>query len=261
MNQLEQLIESYKKASEAKIKIPAEYDNIEYYECENCKSKYSENLMNKELTMCKKCVEKIEYMKEYEESIKEAKENMIKKIIPERYKEATFETYVINNELQKEAIDRIKKYTGYKGCNLILSGSLGTGKTHLAMSVIINNIWNLIDSVGYELYAKYTTISEIIMIVRQAMSYGGDKESLEKLYSVKWLIIDEIGRQSGSDNEKNILFEILNKRYNNVLPTILISNKSGEEIENYLGSAIVDRMIETKSVFVNMTWESYRGKI
>lgn len=257
MNQLERVIETYKKASDIKIKLPQEQPI--YYLCNNCGERYGEQGMNKELTMCKKCYEKIQIDKLHQEALNENKKSVINYIIPERYKTATFENYVIKTDAQKKVLDGVKNYTGHSGSNLILSGSIGTGKTHLAMAVINNNIQTALDFIAIDLYAKYTTISEIIMIVRQAMSYGGKMDMLEKLYSVKWLIIDEIGRQSGSDNEKNILFEILNKRYNNVLPTILISNKSGEEIENYLGSAIVDRMIETGSIFVNMTWESYRG--
>ena len=195
------------------------------------------------------------------------------RIFPKRFKDCSFDNYVIKNDDQQKAFNKVCEYIKNSdikksGNNLILSGSIGTGKTHLAIAAIrytIEHGEKIDHELDYSKYAnpyyfKYCTIAEIITDARFAMSYGGNKSSITQYYNYKWLVIDEIGRQTGSDNEQNILFEVLNKRYNNILPTILITNETGDSLKKYLGTALIDRMIETGSVFVNMEWVSYRGR-
>lgn len=233
--------------------------------CVNCGREYNVHfLINR---VCRECLEKRKEKEKKDAELLSAKNNAIKSIIPKRYIHVDLNNYITSNDKQKRIIQQIKNYcdNGLKnGANLVLSGNIGTGKTHLSLAVAKEKIMQQTEISGLDFIisesAKYTTISEIIMSVRQAMSYGGDKREINTYYKTELLIIDEIGRQSGSENEKNILFEVLNKRYNNVLPTILISNKSGAEIEGYLGSALVDRMIETGSIFINLDWDSYRQK-
>lgn len=56
------------------------------------------------------------------------------------------------------------------------------------------------------------------------------------------LIIDEVGVQYGSDSERTELYEIFNSRYNDMLPTIVISNNTVEELQRILGQRIYDRL-------------------
>ena len=58
------------------------------------------------------------------------------------------------------------------------------------------------------------------------------------------LILDEVGIQAGTENERNILFDVLNTRYADMRPTIVISNLKLVEITNYLGTRIIDRLSE-----------------
>ena len=239
--------------------------------CKECGKQYKgfETIRD---AFCNEC-EQAKRRKEKDIRNKEYVESVVCHKFPKRFKDCSFDNYIIKNDEQQKAFNKVCEYIKNSdikksGNNLILSGSVGTGKTHLAIAVIRYTI-EYGEKTDYELdysqysnpyYSKYCTISEIITDARFAMSYGGDKSSLTKYYDYKWLVIDEIGRQTGSDNEQNILFEVLNKRYNNVLPTILITNETGDSLKKYLGTALIDRMIETGSVFVNMTWESYRGK-
>ena len=72
------------------------------------------------------------------------------------------------------------------------------------------------------------------------------------------LIIDEIGVQSGTDNERNILFEIVNGRYENVRPTIIISNRDVKEVAELISERSVDRITEGGAI-IPFNWESSRG--
>lgn len=73
------------------------------------------------------------------------------------------------------------------------------------------------------------------------------------------LILDEIGAQLGTDWERLMLFKIINERYKQVLPTILISNLDRGQLSDYLGARIVDRMSEGGGTTLTLDWESYRS--
>ncbi len=55
------------------------------------------------------------------------------------------------------------------------------------------------------------------------------------------LIIDEVGVQFGSAAEMAILQEIINARYEIILPTILISNLSPEELWAFISPRIAEQ--------------------
>ena len=73
------------------------------------------------------------------------------------------------------------------------------------------------------------------------------------------LIIDEIGVQFGSEFEKNLIFDILNERYENRRPTLLLSNLTVPEVRAFLGERIYDRLKEDGGRCVSFDWQSHRG--
>ena len=81
---------------------------------------------------------------------------------------------------------------------------------------------------------------------------------MEKYCYPGLLIIDEIGVQYGTDSERNILFEVINDRYEDMLPTIMISNLPLNELAPLLGERVVDRMLEGGAV-LSFNWPSYRS--
>ena len=55
-----------------------------------------------------------------------------------------------------------------------------------------------------------------------------------------------------------MLFDILNERYGAQRPTILIGNLTGQELTEYLGERVMDRLLERGGVLVPFTWGTYR---
>ena len=88
------------------------------------------------------------------------------------------------------------------------------------------------------------------------------REGATRYGKASFLVIDEIGRtESGATAtvEKHCLYRIINERYNNRLPAVLISNLSQKDFIAYLGQASVDRLTESAD-FCIFDWESYRAQ-
>ncbi|ENO7364325.1 DNA replication protein DnaC, partial [Proteus mirabilis] len=67
----------------------------------------------------------------------------------------------------------------------------------------------------------------------------------------------EIGVQYGTDSERNILFEVINDRYEDLLPTILVSNLPVVDLQKMLGERVVDRLLQGGTV-LTFNWPTYR---
>ncbi len=214
---------------------------------------------------CPKCSEEAEAEKERagkekaeRQVIEERSRKILKAGIPERFKNASFDTYQCNTAEQTKILGKIKEYRGALPTtekSLVICGFVGTGKTHLGCALLID----LIDSM-YQFSCRYTSALRMVREIRTA--YKPDaKESEQDLIDMfsryQLLVVDEIGVQFGTVAEQNLLFEVMNGRYERMLPTVLMSNLDMREVTEYLGDRVVDRLRETGDV-LTMTWESYR---
>lgn len=93
---------------------------------------------------------------------------------------------------------------------------------------------------------------------------------LDELSNARLLAIDEVGRQYGSESERNWLSYVVDERYERGLPTILISNlkpmrfcrgdvQDGQCLEYYVGRDTVSRLAESADVII-VEGEDFRRK-
>ena len=145
------------------------------------------------------------------------------------------------------------KATGKAG-NLIAIGGTGSGKTLLASAMV--------DEVIEKRSCKLITLSGIFSTIKQSWNDPAaldEQKLIESLASYDLLIIDEVGVQSDTDWEKGIIFQIIDGRYQNMLPTVLISNLEVSEIQKIIGDRCVDRLRDEGAFVVAFDWESKRG--
>jgi len=71
------------------------------------------------------------------------------------------------------------------------------------------------------------------------------------------LVLAEMDERSESPWENRMLFHMLNKRYNGLKDTLLISRRTKEELLSSVGESIQSRLKETGGV-VECNWESFR---
>ena len=180
--------------------------------------------------------------------------------IPERFKTKTFDAYIASTEEQIEALAIAREYAENfaenfeNGVGLAVVGSVGTGKTHLSSSIA-----NHLIRQGYA--PLFTSVFSAVQHVKDSWRKDSEFSELQAIgHFVKpdLLILDEVGVQFGSDTEKLIIFDIINKRYSEQLPTIVLSNLDLGGIEKYLGTRVYDRLREGSPRVIALSGASYR---
>lgn len=140
--------------------------------------------------------------------------------------------------------------------NILFLGSPGVGKTHLAISIGIECAKN-------RLSTYFITCYDLIQKLKKASLENrlDQKMKVYEKYSV--LIIDEIGYLPIEADEANLLFQLINKRYekNTTIVTSNIGfNKWGELFkDSTIASAMLDRLLHHSIIF-NIAGNSYRIK-
>lgn len=160
-------------------------------------------------------------------------------------KKATFKNYITKNSEQEIAKQMCRDYIESNKINLIISGSVGIGKTHLACATA-------------QFYGFYNKAS--FGILRCSSTKIDDPE---KYLNFDILIIDDIGRESGSEarlkSRMAMISEIIEHRHRNKMKTIYTTNLRMNEIPEKYGSHILDRMLDNAIIIKRLEGNSNRG--
>lgn len=140
--------------------------------------------------------------------------------------------------------------------NILFVGSPGVGKTHLATSIGIQAASNRHSTYFISCHDLITNLKKANYENRLA-----DKIKNYEKYSV--FIIDEVGYLPIDVEGANLLFQLINKRYEKHT-TIITTNKPfgqwGELFgDNMIANAILDRLVHHSHI-INITGKSYRTK-
>ena len=181
--------------------------------------------------------------------------------ISKRFLDCTFDGYTPVSTKAERVFKTIRSYHDKfqkikeSGTSLIMCGRPGTGKTHLANAMAISLI-------NQGVSAKYTTSFRMMARIKATYNKHEAKETetgvIDDLTERDLLIIDEVGVQFGSEAEKVLFYQIINGRYDNLLPTILISNLTAKELEQFVGERCFDRLKEGSGAVLSFDWDSFR---
>ena len=241
---------------------------------ENCSAHgdyLSRRIFGKIWSRCPKCVAERDAADVEDRTMRERAEKLsmwMRKIgesgIPERFQSRTLENFIAQTPDQASALAFAKDYADSfddvlrTGRCAVFLGLPGTGKTHLAVG-IGQQIMRLDNR-----SVLFTTVMRAIRRIRDTWDQRSRKESevsaISALTYPDLLILDEVGIQSGSESEKNQLFDILNERYEKHKPTLLLSNLALPEVKAFLGERVFDRLKEDGGEVIPFTWKSHRGQ-
>lgn len=183
-------------------------------------------------------------------------------MIPKRFASRTLEGFNVDGHkgkaFAKAACQRyVERFEDRlaQGGGMVLTGSVGAGKSHLAYGV-----GNALLASGYRVMG--IDVYELIDLIKErafSQKGGSEREAIKAFVGgLDLLILDEVGAQLGTEWERLILFKIVNERYKQMLPTILISNVDAAGLGDYLGERIIDRMSEGGGMTLTLDWGSYR---
>ena len=228
------------------------------------------NFIGRVWSKCPECAREEEARKKEAEEAEARKQKRLRweaKIgaagIPERFRERTLDSFEADTPAQQHALEVAKNYAANFGealktgrC-LIFVGRPGTGKTHLAVGIGLRIM-------GAEnRTVLFTTVMRAIRRVKDSWANNSTETESQAIAALTFpdlLILDEVGVQFGSDFERNIMFDIMNERYEKRRPTIILSNLSKDELIGFLGERVFDRMREDGGKVIGFDWDSYRGR-
>jgi DNA replication protein DnaC len=177
--------------------------------------------------------------------------------IPARFIGRSFDNFIAATEAQRHALTVARDYAeqfdvyAERGAGLVLAGMPGTGKSHLSAAIL------------QALMARdvsYMTCMDLIRTIRDTWrkdSERSETQVLTFLQNLDLLVIDEVGVQYGTDGEQTIIFDVLDRRYREVKPTMILTNQDKDGFKGFVGERTFDRLVET-SRWVPFDWPSYR---
>ncbi len=183
--------------------------------------------------------------------------------IPKRFLTRDLKNFTAELEGQKKALSAAARYAREweqnlaDGRCLMMVGRPGTGKTHLAIGIGRE----VMEKGGTALFCRAHEAISAITETYSKDSTKTERQALDEFKRPDLLIIDEVGRQRGTDNERMMLFEIINRRYDEEKPTLIISNLNLEGLRNYMDEATEDRLRERGGRVITFDWESWRSRV
>jgi DNA replication protein DnaC len=151
----------------------------------------------------------------------------------------TFETYVTAG-LGSEVIAAkgLARCAAENGEWLVLAGKRGTGKSHLAVAIML-------EVMRRGIAALFQTVPEMLDELRRSYEDGSHYAKMEKLKNIPCLVLDDLGKERSTDAGLDYLHQIIDFRYRNERRQTIITTNALDQDEllkwsnsNYLGPLI-----------------------
>lgn len=218
-----------------------------------------------ELKNCTKCAKEEREEREAKEKEEEMQKKMAARLhrqeaagISQRCSSVSFNDFIADTpakEIAKESCLQFARnvYKGEQRSSMIITGKVGTGKTMICQAMVNN----LIDHKRCKMIKLIDMIREIKDTWRRDSNIS-EIDLLARYASYDLLIIDEIGIQFGSDTEGMFVFDVIDGRYQNMLPTVIISNLNIDGVKEKMGERVIDRLRDGGGQLLAFDWESGR---
>ena len=159
--------------------------------------------------------------------------------------------------LDPKKLEICEKWTPENEKGLLLIGSVGTAKTHIACAILKR--FSNKNFIG-----KFYSLSKLMSECKDKIANNKDGDTIEMLlndiYSCDILVIDDLGDSKTTDFSHDIFSGILNNRINTEKKIIITTNLSGDELREIYGRRILDRFNEIVRP-VTFVGESFRKKV
>ncbi|HVF30210.1 MAG TPA: ATP-binding protein [Pyrinomonadaceae bacterium] len=185
--------------------------------------------------------------------------------LPKRYESCYITSYVAITPSQikarKLAEEFGMKYPAFEG-GLLYTGTVGVGKTHLAVSIL-----KLLSERGFTcLFYEFGALLKEIQDSYNPNTKTSELAVLAPVLNAEVLVLDELGASKPTDWVKDTMAHIINTRYNENRATIFTTNypderarERDETLEDRIGSRLRSRLYEMCRT-VKIEGEDFRRK-
>lgn len=180
--------------------------------------------------------------------------------LPKRHQSCGFKNYERHDHARQKAFEIATAYaksvmTGTEQ-NLVMVGRTGTGKTHLACAIARNLL-------QHNKHVRYITTADLAENIMQAWREDDktQKGEIAKFADYDVLILDEYGLHDQHEKRLEIIHQVLYARYDNMKPSIVISNMTIEQLQQNLGDRLWSRLQHGGLQLIDANWGDYRRAV
>lgn len=149
------------------------------------------------------------------------------------FQKMTFSTFKPRSTVQAKALKEASDYAQGLDGWLLLEGERYCGKTHLAAAVC--------NQVAAFVPCLFLTAVEFIQQLDLASKIGGATvEMLDEARNAKLLVLDGYGEHQVTALSQEKMFQVINARYINRLPTIVTTRRSLDDFNGRIRSRLMD---------------------
>ncbi|HHW86985.1 MAG TPA: ATP-binding protein [Chloroflexi bacterium] len=153
----------------------------------------------------------------------------------------------------REVMNRCLDYAEEPQGWLVLMGTYGSGKTHLAAAIANRYVERTRTDV------MFVVVPDLLDHLRAAFSPQSTTPLDRRFDEVKrapLLVLDDLGTESATPWAREKLFQLLNFRYTALLPTVITTSADPKQIEPWLRTRMMD---VNRCQYLAITAPGYRG--
>lgn len=165
--------------------------------------------------------------------------------IPPRYEKSKYDDVPRSIRESFETIKHTRK-------GMYIHGPVGSGKTHV-MYALVGKILEPQDDYGNSKFkTKFWNMTELIHAIKRDFDVSaGEKHHYEDelMEYPSILFLDDLGAEKPTEFVAETIYLIINRRYNDMKPTIITSNFRLDGLADRVGDRIASRIGEMCDIF------------
>ncbi len=196
------------------------------------------------------------------EQNRSAQERLLRASNLDAFKQMTFSSFSVQGRLGlgdeqiqslQYGLSQAQQYAASPRGWLVMMGTYGCGKTHLAAAVANT-------CVEYGMKTLFLTVPDLLDWLRYSYDSTDTsfEERFEEIRNVGLLVLDDLGAQNATKWAAEKLFQIIDYRYSRKLPLVVTTNLSFEDLDDRIRSRLQDPDLATR---VRITAPDYRAPI